>query len=115
MVKKRNGKPRLIGNVPIILTPEDKQKRIDLLRGSIIVGNDNKNTHKELKELANQNINISYKTPGDLYNDLKNSTQILKTSNATDNVHKHIYNIINYLRYYRFISREKYHKYINDI
>ena len=44
MVKKRNGKTKVINGSAIILNEKDRQKRINLLRGLIIAGNDNKNT-----------------------------------------------------------------------
>ena len=53
MAKKRNGKTRLVGNGPINLTPQDKQKRIDLLRGSIVAGNDNQEMYQDLQQLTN--------------------------------------------------------------
>ena len=113
MIKKRNGITKLIGN-SIISTPEDKQKRIELLRGSIIAGNDNEKIHDELKKLSNQEININTdnESVDDLYTDLENVTPILKASNATQDVHSRIYNIIDNLRTNRHISREQYHKYI---
>ena len=79
MVKKRNGKAKLINGSAIILNENDRQKRIAVLRGNIIAGNDNKTMHDELQQLTNQQINISNKTPEDLYNDLRDLTPILKT------------------------------------
>ena len=80
MAKKRNRKSRLVGHGPIILTPQDKQIRIEVLRGSIIAGNDNKSIYNELKLLTTQDIYTNNTAPGDLYHDLKNLTAILKTA-----------------------------------
>ena len=114
MANKRNRKSKLIGNA-IILNDKDRDKRINSLRGSIMVGNDNKKIHEELKELTNQDTNTYNKIPNDLYTDLKNLTPILKTSNATQNVHNRVYNIIDYLRGNKYITREQFHKCIKSI
>ena len=60
MVKKRNGKRKLIGK-SIILNEKDRQKRINLLRASIIAENNNQTMHRELSELTNQEINTENK------------------------------------------------------
>ena len=111
IVKKRNMKSKLIGQVKIILSEDDKQKRINLLRSSIIAGNNNKKMAQELKQLTNQEINTD-KTPIDLINDLKILIPILKTSNATTDLNNRIFNIIDYLRTNEFISKTQYHDYI---
>ena len=112
MVKKRNMKSKLIGKGKIILNEEDKNKRVNLIRSSIIAGNDNKQMIQELKRLTNQEINTDNKTARDLLNDLKNLTPILKTSNATTDVKNRIFNIIDYLRTNEFITKTQYHDYI---
>ena len=84
MVKKRNMKSKLIGNSKI-LNELDRKKRIDLIRASIISGNDHKNMRNELYELTNQQVNINNKKPQDLIDDLNSLTPILKTSNADIN------------------------------
>ena len=53
VVEKRNGKSKLICN-SIILNEQDRHKRINSVRGSIIAGNDNKKMNDELKDLTNQ-------------------------------------------------------------
>ena len=83
IVKKRNMKSKIIGQGKIILNEDDRQKRVNLIRSSIIAGNNNKEMVQELKRLTNQEINTDGKTPRDLIVDLKNLTPILKTSNAT--------------------------------
>ena len=88
MVKKQNMKNKIICQGKIILNENDKEKRINLLRSSIIAGNDNKQMAQELKQLTNQDINTDGKTPRDLIDDLKNLTLILKTSNATNDLKK---------------------------
>ena len=113
MVKKRNGKNKLLkGESNIILNDSDRKKRISLIRGSIIAGNDNKKLAKELSVLTNQENVTQNKSITDLYNDLKILTPILKTSEGDENVHNQVYNIIDYLRTNRHISRDQYHKYI---
>ena len=114
MVKKRNGKSKLIGS-SIILNENDHQKRINLLRGSIIAGSDNKKMNNELSQLTNQENVIQNKTVDDLYNNLKTLTPILKTSKGSEDVYNRVYNIIDYLRTNRPISRDQYHKYIKNI
>ena len=104
---------KLINGSAIILNEKDRQKRINLLRGSIVAGNDNKKVHQELAELTNQEINTN-KKPDDLINDLHTLTPILKTSNADENVKNRVYNIVDYLRSNQLISRDQYHKYINE-
>ena len=113
MVKQRNGKTKLIGK-SIILNEKDRRKRINILRASIIAGNDNKKMHQELSELTNQEINKD-KKPEDLLQDLQSLTPILKTSIADENVKNRVYNIIDYLRSNQLISRSQYHKYIKKI
>ena len=112
MVKKRNMKSKLIGKGKIILNEQDKNKRVNLIRSSIIAGNDNKQMIQELKQLTNQEINTEGKTSRDLFNDLKNLTPLLKTSNATTELKNRIFNIIDYLRTNEFISKTQYHDYI---
>ena len=111
-IKKRNGKKKLIGQSNIILNDDDRKKRINLLRGSIIAGNDNPKLLKELSQLTNQENVIQNKSVDDIYKDLKSLTQLLKTSEGSENVYNHVYNIIDYLRSNQHISREQYHKYI---
>ena len=65
-------------NGSIILTRQDGQTRIDLLRGTIKAGNDNKELNQELQQLTNQDVHTNNKTRDDLYNDLKNLIPILK-------------------------------------
>ena len=112
MVKKRNMKSKLIGKGKIILNEEDKNKRVNLIRSSIIAGNDNKQMIQELKQLTNQEINTEGKTSRDLINDLKNLTPLLKTTNASTELKNRIFNIIDYLRTNEFISKTQYHDYI---
>ena len=112
MIKKRNGKNKLLGTSNIILNENDLKKRIALIRGSIIAGNDNKKLQQELSKLTNQENVIQNKSIDNLYNDLKTLTPILKTSQGDENVHNQVYNIIDYLRTNRHISRDQYHKYI---
>ena len=112
MVKKRNMKSKMIGKGKIILNEEDRNKRVNLIRSSIIAGNNNNEMIQELKQLTNQEINTDGKTPRDLFNDLKNLTPILKTSNATTHLKNRIFNIIDYLRTNEFISKTQYHDYI---
>ena len=112
MVKKRNGKNKLLGTSNIILNENDLKKRIALLRGSVIAGNDNKKIQQELASLSSQKDVVQNKSIDDLYNDLKTLTPILKTSQGDENVHNQVYNIIDYLRTNRHISRDQYHKYI---
>ena len=112
MIKKRNGKNKLLGSSNIILNENDLKKRIALLRGSIIAGNDNKKLQQELSKLTNQENVTQNKSIDNLYNDLKVLTPILKTSQGDENVHNQVYNIIDYLRTNRHISRDQYHKYI---
>ena len=66
----------------------------------------------ELARLTNQENVTQNKTLDDLYKNLKVLTPMLKTSQADENVHNQIYNIIDYLRSNRHISRDQYHKYI---
>ena len=112
MVKKRNGKNKLIGQSNIILNENDRKKRIMLLRSSIIAGNDNKKMQNELARLTNQENVTQDKSIDDIYKDLKTLTPILKTSQGDENVYNHVYNIIDYIRSNKHISREQYHKYI---
>ena len=112
MVKKRNMKSKIIGQGKIILNENDREKRVNLIRSSIIAGNNSKEMVKELKRLTNQEINTDGKTPRDLIVDLKNLTPILKTSNATTDLKNRIFNIIDYLRTNEFISKTQYHDYI---
>ena len=112
MIKKRNGENVLLGESNVILNENDLKKRINLLRGSIIAGNDNKRMQNELSKLTNQDNVTQNKTINDLYKDLKTLTPILKTSKGDENVHNRVYNIIDYLRTNRHISRDQYHKYI---
>ena len=111
MVKKRNMKSKLIGKGKIILNEEDKNKRVNLIRSSLIAGNDNKEMIEQLKQLTNQEINTN-KTARDLINDLKNLTPLLKTTNASTELKNRIFNIIDYLRTNEFISKTQYHDYI---
>ena len=110
MVKKRNGKNKLIGESNIILNDNDKKKRVALIRGSIMVGNDNPKLLKELSVLTNQENVTQNKSVDDLYKDLKSLTLMVKTSEGSENVHNHVYNIIDYLRTNKHISHEQYHK-----
>ena len=112
MIKKRNGKNKLLGESNIILNENDLKKRIALIRGSIIAGNDNKKLQQELSRLTNQENVTQNKTIDSLFNELKSITPILKTSQGDENVHNQVYNIIDYLRTNRHISRDQYHKYI---
>ena len=112
IVKKRNMKSKLIGKGKIILNEEDKNKRVNLIRSSLIAGNDNKQMIQELKQLTNQEINTEGKTSRDLINDLKNLTPLLKTTNASTELKNRIFNIIDYLRTNEFISKTQYHDYI---
>ena len=112
MIKKRNMKSKLIGKGKIILNEEDKNKRVNLIRSSIIAGNDNKQMIQELKQLTNQEINTEGKTSRDLINDLKNLTPLLKTTNASTELKNRIFNIIDYLRTNEFITKTQYHDYI---
>ena len=112
IVKKRNMKSKLIGKGKIILNEEDKNKRVNLIRSSLIAGNDNKQMIQELKRLTNQEINTEGKTSRDLFNDLKILTPMLKTSNASTELKNRIFNIIDYLRTNEFISKTQYHDYI---
>ena len=63
MIKKRNMKSKLIGKGKIILNEKDRDKRINLIRSSLIAGNNNKQMLEELKQLTNQEINTDNKTP----------------------------------------------------
>ena len=112
MVKKRNMKSKIIGQGKIILNEDDREKRVNLIRSSIIAGNNNKEMVQELKRLTNQEINTEGKTARDLIEDLKNLSPILKTSNATTDLKNRIFNIIDYLRTNEFISKTQYHDYI---
>ena len=113
MVKKRNGKNKLLdGSSNIILSNEDLKKRIQLLRGSILAGNDNQKLQNELSRLTNQENVTKNKSVDDLYQKLKTLTSMKKTSEYNENVHNQIYNIIDYLRSNRYITRDQYHKYI---
>ena len=112
MVKKRNMKSKLIGKGKIILNEEDKNKRVNLIRSSLIAGNNNQEMIQELKQLTNQEINNEGKTSRDLFNDLKNLTPLLKTTNASTELKNRIFNIIDYLRTNEFISKTQYHDYI---
>ena len=112
MIKKRNGKNKLLGESNIILNDNDRKKRISLIRGSIIAGNDNPKLLKELSVLTNQENIIQDKSVDDVYKKLKTLTSILKTSKSDENVNNQVYNIIDYLRTNRHISRDQYHKYI---
>ena len=112
MIKKRNGKNKLLGESNIILNENDLKKRIALIRGSIIAGNDNKKLQHELSRLTNQENVTQNKTIDSLFNELKSMTPLLKTSEGDENVHNQVYNIIDYLRTNRHISRDQYHKYI---
>ena len=71
IVEKRNNKAKLINGSAIILNEKDRQKTIDLPRGTIIAGNDNMKIYNELEQLTNQEINTNNKIPDDLFNDLK--------------------------------------------
>ena len=112
IVKKRNGKNKLLGSSNIILNDNDRKKRISLIRGSIIAGNDNPKLLNELSVLTNQQNIIKDKSVDDVYKKLKTLTSILKTSKSDENVNNQVYNIIDYLRTNRHISRDQYHKYI---
>ena len=112
MVKKRNAKNKLLGSSNIILNEHDRQKRIELLRGSIVAGNDNEKLHNELSKLSNQENVTQNKSVNDLYRTLKTLTPLMKTSKADVNTHNQVYNIIDYLRSNKYISRDQYHKYI---
>ena len=112
MVKKRNMKSKLIGKGKIILNEHDRLKGVNLIRSSLIAGNNNKEMIQELGRLTNQQINTEGKTSRDLITDLKNLTPILKTSNATTDVKNRIFNIIDYLRTNEFITKTQYHDYI---
>ena len=112
MIKKRNGKNKLLGESNIILNENDLKKRIALIRGSIIAGNDNKKLQQELSRLTNQENVTQNKTIDSLFDELKSMTPLLKTSEGDENVHNQVYNIIDYLRTNRHISRDQYHKYI---
>ena len=112
MIKKRNSKSKLIGSSNIIFNDKDLQKRMALLRGSIIAGNDNPKLLKELSELTNQENIVQNKSVNDLYNNLKTLTPMLKTSQGNANVYNNVYNIIDYLRTNRHITRDQYHKFI---
>ena len=92
-IKKRNGKDKLIGQSNIILNDIDRKKRINLIRGSIIAGNDNQRLNDELSRLTNQQNIVQNKSVDDLYKDLKELTQMLKTSKGDENVHNRVYNI----------------------
>ena len=83
-----------------------------LLRSSIIAGNDNKKMQNELARLTNQENVTQDKSIDDIYKDLKTLTPILKTSQGDENVYNYVYNIIDYIRSNKHISREQYHKYI---
>ena len=109
---KRNGKNKLLGSSNIILNENDLKKRIALLRGSVIAGNDNKKIQQELASLSSQKDVVQNKSIDNLFTDLKTLTPILKTSQGDENVHNQVYNIIDYLRTNRHISRDQYHKYI---
>ena len=112
MIKQRNGKIKMLGESNIILNENDLRKRIALLRGTIIAGKDNKKLQNELPKLTNQDNVIQNKSVNDLYNNLKTLTPMLKGSKGDENVHNQVYNIIDYLRSNRHISRDQYHKYI---
>ena len=56
---------KLMNGSSIILNEKDRQKRVNLLRGSIIAGNDNKKMRDELKELTNQEINTNNESSND--------------------------------------------------
>ena len=88
------------------------EKEYTYCAGSIIAGNENQKLHNELSQLTNQENVIQNKTVDDLYNNLKTLTPILKTSEGNENVYNHVYNIIDYLRSNRHITRDQYHKYI---
>ena len=112
MVKKRNGKSKLIGSSNIILNDKGLRKRISLLRGSIIAGNDNSKLLKELAQLTNQENVVQDKSVDDIYKDLKTLTPMLKASKGDENVYNRVHNIVDYLRSNRHISREQYNKFI---
>ena len=84
-------------------------------KGSILAGNDNASIRDEIKKMTNQENFTQNKSVNDLYNDLKALTPILKTSKSAQNAHNHIYNIIDYLRTNKYISKDQYHKYIKNI
>ena len=69
----------------------------------------------ELSELTIQDNVVQNKNVNDLYNNLKTLTPMLKTSHGSADVHNRVYNIIDYLRTNRHITRDQYHKYINNI
>ena len=112
MVKKRNAKTKLIGTSNIILNEQDRIKRINLLRGSIQAGNDNKKINEDLRKLTNQEITTQDKSVDSLFNDLKTLTPMIKSSRGNDNVYNRVYNIIDYLRSRNQISSNQYHKFI---
>ena len=112
MVKNRNGKTKLLGSSNIIVNENDLQKRINLLRGSIIAGNDNPKLIKELAQLSQQDNVVQNKSVDDLYKDLKIMTPMLKTSQGNENVYNRVYNIIDYLRSNKHVTRDQYHKFI---
>ena len=115
MVKKRNLKSKLIGTSNIILNNNDREKRIRLLRGSIMAGNDNQKLLEELAELTNQENVVQNKSVDDIYKDLKTLTPMLKTSQGDENVYNSVYNIIDYLRSNQHITRDQYNKFIKNI
>ena len=113
MIKKRNGKNKLLqGTSNIILNENDRKKRVALIRGSIIAGNDNPKLLKELSVLSNQQNTIKDESVDNIYQKLKTLTPILKTSKSDENVNNQVYNIIDYLRTNKYISCDQYHKYI---
>ena len=110
MVKQRNMKKKLFGK-SIILNEKVREKRTNLLRASIIAGNDNKKMAHELSELTDQEVNTN-KKPEDLMDDLQSLTPSLTTSNADGNLKNRIYNIIDYLCTNQLITQTQYHNYI---
>ena len=112
MVRKRNEKTKLLGSSNIILNDDDRRKRINLLRGTISAGNDNKNILDELAHLTNQASDVGNKNVDDIYKDLKTLTPMLKASQGNENVYNRVYNIVDYLRSNRHITRDQYHKFI---
>ena len=112
MVKKRNGKSKLMGSSNIILNDEDRRKRINLIHGTIIAGNDNKTLLNELAQLTNQESAVENKSVDNIYKDLKTLTPMLKTSQGNENVYNRVYKIVDYLRSNRHITRDQYHKFI---
>ena len=108
--KKGNNMNKFIGN-SIILNEDDKINRLNLLHSALMAGNDSKLIYDEIEKINGSSIDED-KSVNDLYNELKQLTPMI--SSGSQNVINSIYNIIDYLRKNNEISKEQYHKYIQN-